>query len=94
MGFDLGETWARSEGQQDGERVLREARHRAEARAMVLLAAYECPEDIVTWGHQHNIPEFAKFTWQAGFMAGMRAAEAENPVDNPLQPAKNALQHP
>lgn len=69
------EPLAHKEGEGHAIRLLREARIRAEAKAMKLLAARECPEDLKEWGRAHRIPEFAEFTWQAGFIAGMRAAE-------------------
>lgn len=47
----------------------------ANAKAARLLAARECPADLLEWGRIHGIPTFAEVTWQAGFLAGMRAAE-------------------
>jgi hypothetical protein len=62
-------------GQADAERELRDAQRRAAARVAELMAARECPADLEAWGRRHGIPEFARFTWQAGFLAGMRYRE-------------------
>ncbi len=62
-------------GQAEAERELRDAQRRSQARLAELVAARECPPDLVEWGRLHCIPEFARFTWQAGFLAGMRYRE-------------------
>ena len=67
----------RIEGKAEGEAVLSAASRRAHAKAAVLLAARECPDDLIQWGRIHGIPTFAEATWQAGFLAGMRAAMME-----------------
>lgn len=54
--------------------VLAAAEQRANALAARLLAAQSCPVDLIEWGNLHRIPTFAEFTWQAGFLAGLRAA--------------------
>jgi len=72
--------------------VLARAQRREDAMAArlraCLLAVRECPADLVAWGEAHGIPEFAKFTWQAGFLAGMRAAKLEADA---VDVAKDAL---
>lgn len=87
MGFeyseyeDFGRSLAAKEGEGRANKLLSEARIRSEALALKLLAARECPADIVEWGQRHNIPTFAEYTWQAGFRAGMRAAELNKVCD-------------
>jgi hypothetical protein len=39
-----------------------------------LIAEDKCPSDIKEWGKNHGIPEFAKFTWQTGYLAGIKEA--------------------
>lgn len=56
------------------EREIEIARRGAEAHAARLLAAQECPADLIEWGRAHGIASFAEFTWMAGFMAGLIAA--------------------
>jgi hypothetical protein len=63
-----------SAGERDAEAALRLATRRSDARAAEILAARECPADILQWGRQHGIEEFARITWQNGFQAGMRMA--------------------
>lgn len=48
----------------------------ADAFAMAYLAEQGCPEDLKTWGLNNKIPAFAEMTWQAGYVAGFRAAIA------------------
>ena len=48
----------------------------ADAFAMAYLAEQGCPEDLKTWGMNNKIPAFAEMTWQAGYVAGFRAAIA------------------
>lgn len=79
----FGEILPRLAGEAEAEKTLRDARMQANARAMILLAARECPSDIVEWGRVHGIPTFAEFTWQAGFAAGMRAAALPVEKDAP-----------
>lgn len=62
------------EGEAEADKSLALARHRAETKAATLLAARECPPDLIEWGRIHGIKTFAEVTWQAGFLAGMRAA--------------------
>ena len=47
----------------------------ANAEAMRFLAEMMCPADLLDWGRRHGIPAFAEVTWNAGFMAGWRAAQ-------------------
>lgn len=61
-------------GEADAEKLLTSAQRHADALAAKILAARECPADLIEWGRVHNIPTFAEVTWQAGFLAGMRAA--------------------
>ncbi len=61
-------------GESDARELLREAERRANAKAAKLLAAHECPQDLIEWGRSHGFPTFAEVTWQAGFLAGMRVA--------------------
>jgi hypothetical protein len=79
----FGEKMAEAEVQQ----TLTSAQHHANALAAKILAARECPEDLIEWGRIHGIPTFAQVTWQAGFLAGMRAAALECAV------AKEAPEH-
>lgn len=67
-----------SEALQDISRAERVAT----AKAARLLAERECPPDLIEWGRIHKIPTFAKVTWQAGFLAGMRVAalDADEPA--------------
>jgi hypothetical protein len=64
-------------GEAEATRRLAWARRRAEAIGARLLAAKECPEDLKEWGRAHGIPSFAEMTWQAGFLAGMAAAQLD-----------------
>ena len=50
----------------------------ADAEATRYLAEMECPEDLIEWGKNHNIPTFAEVTWMAGFMRGWRMAVARS----------------
>lgn len=61
-------------GQAEAAQILTSAQHHANALAAKILAARECPEDLIEWGRIHGIPTFAQVTWQAGFLAGMRAS--------------------
>jgi len=65
---------AKERGEVEAEIALKKAQRQADALAARLLAARECPEDLKEWGRAHGIPTFAEYTWQAGFVAGMRAA--------------------
>jgi hypothetical protein len=69
--------FGRQEGELEAEKSLSMAERAANAKAAKLLAAKECPEYLIQWGRLHNIPTFAEQTWQAGFLAGMRAAALE-----------------
>ena len=73
--------FAEIHGKNDAAETLSAAQRRADAKAAALLAARECPPDLIEWGRLHRIPEFARATWQAGFLAGMRAAEMEGAPD-------------
>ena len=70
------------DGRKEAFELISQARSRAHEKAAILLAERECPEDLVSWGKTHRIPEFAKFTWQAGFLAGMRAAMLDADADD------------
>lgn len=70
----FGKMLAEQSGTSDALKTISEAKHRADARAARLLAERECPPNLREWGRIHGIPTFAEFTWQAGFLAGMRAA--------------------
>lgn len=70
--------FAESEGRADADRTLTNAERRASARAARILAATQCPDDLKEWGRAHGIPTFAEYTWQAGFLAGLRCAELRN----------------
>jgi hypothetical protein len=70
----FGSIFAAHGGKQRADQQLAEATGRANAIAARLLAARECPPDLIEWGRIHGIPTFAEVTWQAGFLAGMRAA--------------------
>ena len=61
-------------GEAEAAQTLTSAQHQANALAAKILAARECPEDLIEWGRIHGIPTFAQVTWQAGFLAGMRAS--------------------
>lgn len=65
------------EGQDRAAAELRRQQRRADTLAAEMLAARDCPADLVEWGRLHGIPTFAAVTWQAGFRAGMRAAMEE-----------------
>ena len=52
----LGELFAREEGRADANRILSHAKIRANQRAATLLAASQCPPDLVEFGIRHNIP--------------------------------------
>ena len=84
MSNEFDKAWDKVDGDHDALQALELAKCRAQAFAERLLAERECPNDLIEWGRAHGIPEFAKFTWQAGFMAGMRAAmlnaEAQEPT--------------
>jgi hypothetical protein len=67
--------FGRLEGEAEADKALSMAEHAANAKAAKLLAAQECPTYLIEWGRQHGIPTFAEVTWQAGFLAGMRASE-------------------
>lgn len=45
----------------------------AESEALRYLAEVECPNDLIEWGRNHKIENFAELTWINGFMAGWRA---------------------
>lgn len=65
------------------EKELRDARRLSEAYAAELLAARECPPNLIEWGRIHGIENFAKFTWQAGFLAGMQIARLPGELEEP-----------
>lgn len=65
-------------GEAEAAQLLTSAQHHANALAAKILAAHECPEDLIEWGRIHGIPTFAQVTWQAGFLAGMRASAMVN----------------
>lgn len=70
-----------------------EASRFAESLSAKLLAERECPDDLVEWGRRHGIPEFARVTWQAGFLAGMRMVAAQwlaERLENPREPNATA----
>ncbi len=48
----------------------------AEAQALDELAERECPPSVIEFGTRHGVPTFARFTWDAGFAAGWKAALA------------------
>ena len=77
----LSRIFGEAEGEAEARVSLTAAQHRANARAAQLLAARECPADLVEWGRIHGIPTFAEVTWQAGFLAGMRAAMLPEDAD-------------
>lgn len=60
-----------AEGEAAAASRLGLARASARAEAAQILAARECPADLIEWGERHNIPTFARLTWMAGFLAGM-----------------------
>lgn len=62
------------DGVSDALGEIAAADRRAQEKAARLLAERECPPDLIEWGRLHLIPTFAEFTWQAGFLAGMRVA--------------------
>ena len=68
-------------GQAEAAQEIDAAKRQAEAKAMYLFAATQCPADLIEWGKAHGIPTFAEMTWQAGFRAGMRAAVAALPKE-------------
>lgn len=70
----LDANFAAGDGETAADRAIRIAEIAATAKAAKLLAAQNCPADLIEWGMRHNIPTFAETTWQAGFLAGMRAA--------------------
>ena len=51
------------------------------------LAAAKCPADIIEFGYRHRIPQFAESTWQAGFIAGLRASVQATVDDLSQRPA-------
>jgi hypothetical protein len=53
------------------------AKIRAAINRCHIMAEMICPADIIEWGIEHGIPEFARMTWQAGFQAAMRAMEKQ-----------------
>lgn len=57
----------------EAQAIMADAERRAAALAAEILAERECPPDLVEWGQAHGIPTFASVTWQAGFIAGIRA---------------------
>lgn len=61
--------------QEDAERNAAIRQQAADAEATRYLAEMACPADVTEFGRRHAIPNFAEFTWQAGFMAGWRAAQ-------------------
>lgn len=67
---------ARETGEYRARAQIRRERIAADAQATAYLAAQECPRDLIEWGRNNRIPEFAQFTWQAGFAAGWRFALA------------------
>lgn len=67
--------FAISDGERDADEVLEAAKLRANAKAAKILAAIQCPERLREWGKIHRIANFAEMTWEAGFVAGMLAAE-------------------
>ena len=73
-------------GADDAKLELDIAQRRAEQKAATLLAASQCPPDLIEWGRMHNIPEFAAFTWMAGFAAGMRVANLKDGDRPPMGP--------
>ena len=66
---------ARENGKDDADKEIAAAEGRAGVAAAIILAALHCPEAIRKFGQLHNIPLFAEMTWEAGFIAGMRAVE-------------------
>lgn len=74
--------FGKQEGEIEAEKSLSMAERAANAKAAKLLAAKECPEHLIEWGRRHNIKNFAEVTWQAGFLAGMRAAALEEEGGN------------
>jgi hypothetical protein len=74
----LDKSFVERQGKSDADRIKSLAVNRANAKAMSLLAAKECPADLLEWGRVHGIPVFAEFTWQAGFIAGMHAAAQDD----------------
>ncbi len=70
------ETRAVETGEQKAQERIRMERIAADAQATAYLAAQECPNDLIEWGNNNRIPEFAKLTWQSGFAAGWRFALA------------------
>ncbi len=58
----------------EAEIALKKVQTQADALAARLLAARECPQDLKEWGRAHGIPTFAEYTWEAGFLTGMRTA--------------------
>lgn len=67
---------AKRRGERDAEMLAELERREADAYAARYLAEAHCPVDLVEWGKNHNIPTFAEFTWQAGFLAGWRMCAA------------------
>ncbi len=67
-------------GEVEAEIALKAAQRQADAFAARILAANECPADLKEWGRAHGIPEFAEYTWQAGFLAGLRIAHLSAPA--------------
>ena len=70
------EELACEKGQSDVLKKISVERIRADAAATQYLAEMECPADLIEWGRSHGIPNFAEFTWSAGFVHGWRMAVA------------------
>ena len=65
------------------EASAQERQRIADAEATRYLAEMVCPPDVVDFGRRHGIPTFAEVTWQAGFMAGWRAAQTRKADGTP-----------
>jgi hypothetical protein len=59
------------------KRAMEAEKNAADAEAAIYLAQLHCPPDVVAFGNRHKIPEFAKLTWNAGFIQGWRAAQSQ-----------------
>ncbi len=81
MGPDASHAWIlhgpTERGDVEGQIAVNAAEARAAAFAARVLSAQECPNDLKEWGRAHGIPTFAEYTWQAGFIAGMRFFELQ-----------------
>ena len=73
--------FAKMSAEQQAQQAIDIAQMAANAKAAKLLAARECPSDLIEWGRAHGIPTFAEVTWQNGFLAGMRAASMKDHTD-------------